>query len=223
MTTTIQAGHMAGVCRNYLKTRQVINSQHPDGDFIRRMAAIFAETEHASGNGNTARIQTGSMTLEEYKKYISGKIYQIPSDPSARLDTVQVRISDEGFAAMKQDPEYEAWVLDTVKGNITAADPWSGLCGGRYIILSFGAAPEESRVESWRAGFMNGRESSPLPGKSEKGFWERRAESRKQLAEQWEEMQDLKELNRDWQKGMYYGPAAVLKVFQPKAGKGGGM
>lgn len=232
MTTTIQAGYMARVCDNYLKTRQVADSRHPDEAFIRRISAIFAKTgqtsggedgEQVSGSANVVRIDVDNMTLEEYRRYISNKISQMPVDQSNRLDTVSVRISDEGFEAMRRNPEYEQWVLDTIKGSFTARDPWSGMCGGKYVMLSFGETPEETRTESWRAGFLNGRESSPLPGKSEEGFWERRAQNRKQLAEQFEEMQERKELNKDWQKGLYFGPSAALKAFQPKGRNGVGM
>ncbi len=134
------------------------------------------------------------MTLEEYRRYISNKISQMPVDQSNRLDTVSVRISDEGFEAMRGNPEYEQWVLDTIKGSFTARDPWSGMCGGKYVMLSFGETPEETRTESC-----------------------------KQLAEQFEEMQERKELNKDWQKGLYFGPSAALKAFQPKGRNGVGM
>ncbi len=60
---------------------------------------------------------TQDMTLEEYKGYINDKIAKIPFHYSHRRDKEYLTISEEGYLAMKNDPEYEAWVLEHIREN----------------------------------------------------------------------------------------------------------
>lgn len=137
---------------------------------------------------NISRRYVQDMTLEEYKQHIYDRISRLPMDSSNRMDMVSVQISDEGFAAMKNDPEYEQWVLDSLEANFLYHDPWSSMCGGKYVMLRFGATKEECSGESWRMG--NGTEKWNPLGEEEKGFWERRAEKREQLEELREETEE---------------------------------
>ena len=55
--------------------------------------------------------------MDEYKQYIHEKISQIPMHPTRMSENISIHISEAGFEAMKNDPEYEAWVLN---------DLWTG-------------------------------------------------------------------------------------------------
>ena len=88
--------------------------------------------------------------MTEYKLYLYEKISALPVHPWNLQDYVAVFISDDGLEAMKNDPEYEAWVLDCLRKNFQACDPWGARCGGKFVIFHFGATKEECRVESWR-------------------------------------------------------------------------
>lgn len=128
-----------------------------------------------------------NMTLEEYKQYIYRKISALPVHPSNQYDSVSVQISDEGFQAMQKDPEYEKWVLDTLRRNFAFYNPWSGICGGNYVMHRFGASKEEYRGNSFAKGVDGGRKESILEG-DEETFWERRARRNKEYLEALEEM-----------------------------------
>lgn len=89
------------------------------------------------------------MTMEEYKQYIAQKIRQIPVHPSRRYEYISVNISEEGYAAMKNDPEYEAWVLNDLRS------AWArpGFCFGSgdrvYTNIYYGATREECHSDTW--------------------------------------------------------------------------
>ena len=129
-------------------------------------------------------ISPKEMTFEEYKKYIYQKISELPIHPSNRNDFIAVPISDAGFRAMKADPEYEKWVLDTLQRDFMCYDPWGS--SGKYVIHSFGASKEAYRGESWRMEEPDGKDR--YNQKSKNSFWERKARRRKQLKEQYEKL-----------------------------------
>ena len=130
-----------------------------------------------TGVRNEAMVQ--AMSREEYKFYIYQKIAGIPMHPSQKWDAVMVNISEEGFAAMQADPAYEKWVLDTLRRDFAAYNPWSDYAGGRYRIHYFGATREEYRGESFPMGFRGERKRTNSSKKKEKSYWEKRAERHK--------------------------------------------
>lgn len=69
-----------------------------------------------SGKSATGK-SVKDMELAEYKKYIDNKINQIPFHTSHRKITETLVISEEGYQAMKDDPEYEKWVLEHIREN----------------------------------------------------------------------------------------------------------
>lgn len=122
-----------------------------------------------------------AMSLSEYKLYLYQKISALPMNPSQRYDMVSVNISEEGFAAMKADPAYEKWVLDTLQKDFAAYNPWSTYSGGSYRVYYFGAAREEYQKETYHTGVRDDDKRSDRAKKKrkEKSFWEKRAERHK--------------------------------------------
>ncbi|MCM1467787.1 MAG: hypothetical protein NC086_06520, partial [Alistipes sp.] len=96
--------------------------------------------------------------------------------PSRMQDTISINISEAGFEAMKNDPEYEEWVLDYLQKDFNCYNPWTASCGGCYCVKYIGAAKEEYRGESWYAGYQNGKGTSLYDEKSQDSFWERRVD-----------------------------------------------
>ncbi len=123
---------------------------------------------------------TQAMSIEQYKLYIYQKISGLPTSATQKWDAVSVNISEEGFAAMKADPAYEKWVLDTLRRDFAYYNPWSAYAGGSYRAHYFGATKEEYRGESFPMGFRNGgRHTDSAKKKKQKSFWEKRAERHK--------------------------------------------
>ena len=88
---------------------------------------------------------TADMTMEEYKQYIYDKIIKMLVNYSQMQDAVSIMISEEGFAAMKADPEYEKWVLDTIRRDLAAFNPWGTVGESTYRSHYFGASKKEYR------------------------------------------------------------------------------
>lgn len=150
--------------------------------------------EAAAGDGisSAEKVRTvETMTLEEYKQYIHMKISQIPMHPSQVLRSVSIHISDEGFQAMQEDPEYEKWVLDTLKQDFGFYDPWASVCGGSFTIHRFGATREEYRSDSCYMGFQGGKRSSIMDN-GEKSFWEKRVKRHKKYLKLQQEVYEQK-------------------------------
>lgn len=104
------------------------------------------ETQGADAvSGIERTYSTADMTMEEYKQYIYDKIIRMPVNYSQIQDAVSIMISDKGFEAMKADPEYEKWVLDTIRRDLAAYYPWGTVGESTYRSHYFGATKKEYR------------------------------------------------------------------------------
>ena len=172
------------------------------------------------------------MTLDEYKSYIWDMIGKIPLDPSHYKDDMTINISEEGFLTMKDDPEYESWLLGHNYMNLTFHNPWASFpqWTGTYGVDNFGASIEEHHGGSWSKS-VPGAEKKYHDEKGE-GFWERRARRAKEILKEQEkkailnkekqklEMQQVAEMRRLYQKMlMQYFNEMSYGMFMPvKAG-----
>lgn len=111
------------------------------------------------------------MTLEQYKQSIYQQISDMPRHSSRLLESVSISISDKGFEAMKNDPEYEKWVLDTIRQEFASDNPWIYACQGGYSVFTFGAEKEDYRGEGWYPGYAGGTGPQLFEQKSEGSFW----------------------------------------------------
>ena len=108
--------------------------------------------------------------MDEYKQYIHEKISQIPMHPTRMSESISIHISEAGFEAMKNDPEYEAWVLNDLRTGWAQPDRWAGVCGGAYSTIYYGATKEECHAEMWSAGYQNGSGKSLFDGRAKDSF-----------------------------------------------------
>ncbi|MCM1416029.1 MAG: hypothetical protein NC430_08910 [bacterium] len=151
-----------------------------------------------------------AMSMEQYKQYIYQKISALPTSATQKWDAVSVNISEEGFAAMKADPAYEKWVLDTLRRDFSYHNPWSAYAGGSYRIHSFGATKEEYRGESFSMGFRNGgKHTDSSSKKKQKSFWEKRAERHKLYLDLAQKAWYKRENEREYQEQIALGRKEV--------------
>lgn len=150
-----------------------------DGDFLAMAARLKAEQ---SGSVPSTS-QRDDLSLEAYKQSIWEKISLLPMSASSQMQSISVQISDAGFEAMRSDPDYEAWVLDTLARDFRFQNPWTASCGGGYVVHHFGATKEAYRGESWYPGYMGGQGASLFAEKSKESFWEQRMERHKKYME----------------------------------------
>ncbi len=172
---------------------------------------MIPEAGRPTGTGEITEADREAMSMTEYKLYLYGKISALPVHPWNLQDYVAVFISDDGLEAMKNDPEYEAWVLDCLRKNFQACDPWGARCGGKFVIFHFGATKEECRVESWRPPCRCEEERERLfRKKARDALWERRRKKRKALLALWNELAEKKALSRRMAVSDYYADLAAL-------------
>lgn len=69
------------------------------------------------------------MTMEEYKQFFTALMDSIPFDASHRGDVEIWSISEKGWEQMKNDPEYEAWVLGYTSENRAVYNPFASWPG----------------------------------------------------------------------------------------------
>lgn len=165
--------------RNYVQTsRQQASSERLSfREQVARMQAAEKKTAAATED------------MAEYQRAIYAKIAALPLSASSAQENISVHISEEGFAAMRADPSYEAWVLEGLGASLAAYNPWVPVCGGGYVVHSFGATKEDYKGESWYPGYQYGRGQYFFEEKAEDSFWERRIERQEKLQQLWEETQ----------------------------------
>lgn len=212
MSNTMNVSYMSRVYNNFINNYETQNSPKTDIAFGNKVAEKRGEAATVSETQSAGTVSNEDMTMEEYKQYIYDKISQLPMHPSNMNDSISIQISEAGFEAMKNDPEYEKWVLDSVETNFMFNDPWSSSCGGKYAIFYFGATKEESRGESWRSGYQGGNGKKLYNEKSQDSFWERKAERKRRLEEQYKEMQEKKVLAEKLQQRQYYAELTENKA-----------
>ncbi len=90
-------------------------------------------------------IDRDSMSMTDYKLYISAKIKSIPMDYTHQDDTEIINISEDGWARMKSDENYEAWVLGYLRQDFAFHNPWYGVGSvrGSFVVENFGASVNE--------------------------------------------------------------------------------
>lgn len=141
-------------------------------DAVNRYAGTLVVSEAYQAE----KISPQDMTMEEYKEYIADRISRLPMHPSQMQNSVAIHISEAGFEAMKNDPEYEEWVIGWLGQDFAFHDPWSGICGGHYVVHYVGATKEEYRGQGWYPAYQNGSGESLFNQKAKGSFWERRLE-----------------------------------------------
>ena len=111
-------------------------------------SAAKADRLVISQTGNTERPDTENMSMTEYQLYIQSKISKLTSGSHRRDGYTAVFISDEGFEAMKNDPEYEKWVLNLIKSG-SYSNSYGRSEEKHYSAYFIGASKEETHSEHW--------------------------------------------------------------------------
>ena len=154
------------------------------------------------------KISPQEMTLDEYKEYIESQLQNIPRHFTRHRDEVTVCISDAGYEAMQNDSDYEAWVLESVREELSFPDHLCGWPGtyGRYDVMQFGASKEDFR------GHMSAIHKNDSHHVEEETYWEQRL---KRLKARLKAEQELFEHEQILQKA--YDESAQVEAIQRAA------
>lgn len=141
-------------CKDSKKTAAERPSAVSFADTLSNETAAAAKNDRlimspAASSGNTVKPSAADMSMTEYQLYIESKISKIMSGSHHRGGYTAVFISDEGYVAMKNDPEYEKWVLDLIKQSTYQNGCMHGNDEKHYSAHFIGASKEETRSEYW--------------------------------------------------------------------------
>ncbi len=204
MSITINTHYTAGIYSNQVN-KQAKNSQTETTSFVDKMAekresavdrykrnhpedASHVDAQVRAGKSVITKngadnVSREDMTMEEYKIFINGLLSSISFDSTRIYDKEFISISDAGWDQMKNDPDYEAWVLGYTAENRSVRNPffgWPGASGSVYV-EKFGASIEEHIGQSVGT---SGPGSSSNQIKNEKSWWEKRHEKMEELMEE---------------------------------------
>ncbi len=177
-----------------------VNSGTVIGEKDSFISTLSSKVETAGTLEETAAVSTKDMTLEEYKNYIHETISSFPLCSDKMGDYYSINISDDGFKAMQDDPEYEKWVLDDLKTAFaTPMSGWARAIGGtKYQVVHYGATKEECHSTSWWTGYQNGSGGKVWEAQSKGSFWTKRAEQKKIQDRIDKKAAEKKELEEKW-------------------------
>ena len=133
-----------------------------------------------NGAGNVSR---EDMTMEEYKDFINGLMNSIPFDATRIYDREIVSISDAGWEQMKNDPDYEAWVLGYTAENRSVYIPFASWPGDSPCLCTekFGDSIEQHIGQSVA---MKTGGSKKTNSSDEESWWVKRQKRQKELLEE---------------------------------------
>ena len=203
MSNTINTNYVAGIYSDSVN-KQAKSSQTETTSFADKMAekresavdqykrnhpedASHVDAQVRAGRSVIAKngadnVSREDMTMEEYKIFINGLLSSIPFDSTRMYDKEIISISDAGWEQMKNDPDYEAWVLGYTAENRSVRNPFFGYPGasGSVYVEKFGVSIEEHIGQSVGA---SGPGSGSNHVKNEKSWWEKRHEKMEELME----------------------------------------
>ncbi len=120
--------------------------------------AAGAETADSTGKAAESTVfrteakSPGEMSLAEYVQYINGKISELSRRSYGGHRDVFIFISEEGYRAMQNDPEYEEWVMQNIRDAYGYSVSWCGHDADYHSVHLFGATKEDYRGQSWSSG-----------------------------------------------------------------------
>lgn len=129
---------------------------------------------------NADTVDRESMTMEEYKQFFTSLMDNIPFDSSQKDDVEIWSITEKGWEQMKNDPEYEAWVLGYTVLDRAVHFPFAYMPGysPNYHTEHFGASIEEHIGQSVP---MNSPKEKTTSDSDDESWWIKRHKRIKQL------------------------------------------
>ena len=90
----------------------------------RRSPRMAAQLRASESSAAPAPSEKADMSMEAYQQMIREKISQMSLSSTRQMEAVSIQISDAAFERMKNDPDYEAWVLNDLREAFSQSNPW---------------------------------------------------------------------------------------------------
>ncbi len=161
--------------KEYKSAIKEFKQRHPD-EAAHVDKQVQAGKRHLKNCG-AENVSRSDMTMDEYKAFFKKLMDRVPFDSSQMNNTEIWSITEEGWEQMKNDPDYEAWVLGYTVENRSVHFPFqaSNLC-----IEKFGASIDEHLGQS----IPKNAEGTKKTGKAEESWWYKRHKKIQELLEE---------------------------------------
>ena len=179
MSCTIDLNYLTRLAGNLSGTSTVRQAAPQGRDFLRMAAQLRASESSAA----PAPSEKADMSMEAYQQMIREKISQMSLSSTRQMEAVSIQISDAAFERMKNDPDYEAWVLNDLREAFSQSNPWVAATGGGYSVFYIGETKEQCHAEGWYPGCMGNQGAAMFEDKAKGSFWEQRMENHKKYME----------------------------------------
>ncbi|MBD5551722.1 MAG: hypothetical protein HDQ96_11220 [Lachnospiraceae bacterium] len=169
--------------------------KHPE-DAAHVDSQVKAGKKVLEQNGVTD-VSREDMTMEEYKQFFTALMDSIPFDASHKGDVEIWSITEKGWEQMKNDPEYEAWVLGYTSQNRAVYNPFASWPGYSPSVCTekFGDSIEQHIGQTVP---MSSGSSKKTGSSEEESWWVKRHKRLKEILEQQEKKAREREaLNRN--------------------------
>ena len=179
MSYTIDMNYLTSLAGNLSRTSAVRQSASQGGDFL----SMAAQLRASESNPAPTPSEKTNMSMDAYQQTIREKISQMSLSTTRQMESISVQISDAAFERMKNDPDYEAWVLNDLREAFSQSNPWVATTGGGYSVFYIGETKEQCHAEGWYPGYMGNQGSAMFEDKAKGSFWEQRMERHKKYME----------------------------------------
>ena len=153
------------------------------------------------------------MTLDEYKQWFMNTMKQMPVSEwvSTSFSSGALVIKEEAFERMKNDPEYEQYVLNRVRSYYSASGMPIGSNNVSYEVI--GASPEECY------GYAGPVGNSGLTNiGDDESWWDKRHKKLEELMEEIEKIQSRKkQVQEDYMKQKYFDYQKIETFLSPSS------
>ena len=179
MNNTISLNYLIRLSTSFPENSTVQRTAMQNSSFLSMAAQLRSNESSTTPNPP----EKADMSMEAYRQAIREKISQMPLSATRQMESISIQISDAAFERMKNDPDYEAWVLNDLREAFSQSNPWVAATGGGYSVFYIGETKEQCHAEGWYPGYMGGQGAAMFEDKAKGSFWEQRMESHKKFME----------------------------------------
>lgn len=192
-------------------TQTKSNSSAWAGDMVVSQLPTYNGFTYDSSISNKSKEE---MTMDEYKQWFMNEMSKMPVSAwySSTCVGGALKITEECFERMKNDPEWENTVLGMVRNMYSS----SGIMGSKMIGYQvIGASPEQCYGE----GIPVNNSNSSLSASDEKSWWEKRHEKMEELLEE-QEKKALKKAQENYLKSQFESQQRLHSFLMESAKNG---
>lgn len=168
--------------KSYTSATEDYKKRHPES--VSRVDSQIRAGKNVIKKNGAENVSRDDMTMEEYKRFFTGLMQSIPYDWSQKNDVNVWSITEAGWEQMKNDPDYEAWVLGYTAQDRAVNIPFAAMPGysPSYHTEHFGASIDEHLGQ----GISMNNPAVKKEADAGESWWEKRHERMEELLKEQE-------------------------------------